>query len=78
MELGDFWERQAEDWVRWAREPGHDSHWLFHRDRFLDLVPPPGLREIADTSDDEGAARWRRIPLFLHIRGAHARVGSDG
>jgi hypothetical protein len=36
------------------------------------------LREIADTSDDEGAARWRRIPLFLHIRAAHARVSSDG
>jgi hypothetical protein len=35
------------------------------------------LREIADTSDDEGAARWR-IPLFLHIRAAHARVSSDG
>jgi ubiquinone/menaquinone biosynthesis C-methylase UbiE len=25
------------------------------------------LREIPDTSDDEGATRWRRIPLFLHI-----------
>jgi hypothetical protein len=92
MELGDFWERQAEDWVRWAREPDHDSYWLFHRDRFLEHRPLEDyflalegsalvverLREIVDTSDDEGAVRWRRIPLFLHIRAAHARVGSDG
>jgi SAM-dependent methyltransferase len=35
------------------------------------------LREIPDTSDDEGAARWRRIPLFLHIRAAHAGVSSN-
>ena len=25
--LSDFWERQAESWVRWAREPGHDTYW---------------------------------------------------
>ena len=53
MELGDFWERQAEDWVRWAREPDHDSYWLFHRDRFLDLLPPPG-RLTVDVGCGEG------------------------
>ena len=53
MELGDFWERQAEDWVRWAREPGHDSYWLFHRDRFLELLPPPG-RLTVDVGCGEG------------------------
>ena len=42
MSLSDFWEQQAGRWVRWARQPGHDSYWLFHRDRFLELVPPPG------------------------------------
>jgi len=42
VSLGDFWEGQAEAWVRWAREPGHDSYWRFHRDRFLELLPPPG------------------------------------
>jgi SAM-dependent methyltransferase len=40
--LSDFWEEQAEAWVRWARAPAHDSYWLFHRDRFLELLPPPG------------------------------------
>jgi SAM-dependent methyltransferase len=40
--LREAWEKHAADWVRWAREPGHDSYWLFHRERFLELVPPPG------------------------------------
>jgi SAM-dependent methyltransferase len=53
MELGDFWERQAEDWVRWAREPGHDSYWHFHRDRFLELLPAPG-RLTVDVGCGEG------------------------
>jgi ubiquinone/menaquinone biosynthesis C-methylase UbiE len=53
MELGDFWERQAEAWVRWAREPGHDSYWLFHRDRFLELLPPPGSLTV-DVGCGEG------------------------
>jgi ubiquinone/menaquinone biosynthesis C-methylase UbiE len=25
--------------VAWARAPGHDSYWRFHRDRFLELLP---------------------------------------
>ncbi len=53
MSLGDFWEKQAERWVRWAREPGHDSYWRFHRDRFLELVPPPG-RLTVDVGCGEG------------------------
>src|SRR6266516_7187462 len=121
VSLDDFWERQAESWVRWAREPGHDSYWRFHRDRFLELLPPPGrltvdvgggegrlardlkahghtvlaidrsptmvqeyfraleqagllverVREIEDSTKDPAqpsVLRWRRIPLFLHIR----------
>jgi SAM-dependent methyltransferase len=51
--LSDFWEQQAEAWVRWAREPGHDSYWLFHRDRFLELLPHPG-RLTVDVGCGEG------------------------
>jgi SAM-dependent methyltransferase len=51
--LSDFWERQAEAWVRWARERGHDSYWLFHRDRFLELLPAPG-RLTVDVGCGEG------------------------
>jgi SAM-dependent methyltransferase len=35
------WEPEAENWVRWAREPGHDAYW-YYRDAFFDLLPPPG------------------------------------
>jgi ubiquinone/menaquinone biosynthesis C-methylase UbiE len=53
VELSDFWEGQAEAWVRWAREPGHDSYWRFHRDRFFDLLPAPG-RLTVDVGCGEG------------------------
>ncbi len=46
MQLRDAWERHAADWVRWAREPGHDSYWQFHRERFFQLVPRPGRLTI--------------------------------
>src|SRR6266508_1607388 len=51
--LSDFWEGQAERWVRWAREPGHDTYRCFHRDRFLELVPPAG-RLTVDVGCGEG------------------------
>lgn len=41
MTLGDAWEAEARNWIAWARAPGHDSYWRFHRDRFLSLLPPP-------------------------------------
>jgi SAM-dependent methyltransferase len=53
MALSEFWEAQAEAWVRWARKPGHDSYWLFHRDRFLELLPPPGWLTV-DVGCGEG------------------------
>ena len=40
------WEPEAENWVRWARAPGHDAYW-FYRDSFFDeIVPPPGRRTL--------------------------------
>jgi SAM-dependent methyltransferase len=53
MQLRDAWERHAAEWVRWAREPGHDSYWRFHRERFFELVPPPG-RLTLDLGCGEG------------------------
>lgn len=46
MTLRDAWEAQAESWAAWARRPGHDSYDRFHRDAFLELLPPPGRRTI--------------------------------
>jgi SAM-dependent methyltransferase len=49
----EFWEEHAKAWVRWAREPGHDTYWRFHRDRFLELLPQPG-RLTVDVGCGEG------------------------
>jgi SAM-dependent methyltransferase len=45
-DLAAAWEAGAEQWIAWARAPGHDSYWTFNRDAFLALVPPPGRRTL--------------------------------
>jgi SAM-dependent methyltransferase len=45
-ELARAWEENAAAWVAWAREPGHDSYWRFHRDLFLELVSRPAGRTL--------------------------------
>ena len=68
MSLSEHWERHAADWMRWAREPGHDSYWRFHRDRFLELLPPPG-RLTLDVGCGEG-----RLARDLKERGHNVRA----
>jgi SAM-dependent methyltransferase len=46
MDLSERWEAEAARWIAWARAPGHDSFWRFHRDQFLAIVPPPGRRTV--------------------------------
>src|SRR5262249_30767550 len=45
-DLRRAWEENARDFIEWARTPGHDSYWRFHRDLFLEIVPPPGRRTL--------------------------------
>jgi ubiquinone/menaquinone biosynthesis C-methylase UbiE len=40
------WEREAENWVRWARTPGHDPYWLYRASFFDAILPPPGRRTL--------------------------------
>jgi SAM-dependent methyltransferase len=68
--LRQTWERNAEAWIRWAREPGHDSYWRFHRDRFFELMPSPG-RLTLDIGCGEG-----RLGRDLAARG-HRVIGID-
>ncbi|MDP9306903.1 MAG: class I SAM-dependent methyltransferase [Actinomycetota bacterium] len=68
MSLSEHWERHAADWTRWAREPGHDSYWRFHRDSFLELLPPPG-RLTLDVGCGEG-----RLARDLKERGHNVRA----
>jgi ubiquinone/menaquinone biosynthesis C-methylase UbiE len=64
------WEAHAADWIRWAREPGHDSYWRFHRDAFLPLIPA-APRRLLDLGCGEG-----RLSRDLRAAG-HDVVGVD-
>lgn len=68
--LRDAWDASAEQWVAWARAPGHDTYWRFHRSAFLPLIPPPG-RLTVDLGCGEG--RLARDLLGL----GHQVVGID-
>jgi len=68
--LADAWERNATEWITWARLPGRDSYWRFHRDTFLPLLPPPG-RLTLDVGCGEG-----RLSRDLKALG-HNVVGLD-
>jgi SAM-dependent methyltransferase len=68
--LGVAWEQNADDWVAWARKPGHDSYWQFHRDAFRRLLPEPEGRAL-DVGCGEG-----RLPRDLKSWGYDV-VGVD-
>jgi SAM-dependent methyltransferase len=65
----EHWERQAGNWLEWARRPDFDSYWRYSG-HFFDLVPPPGRRTI-DVGCGEG-----RVTRDLAARG-HRVVGVD-
>jgi SAM-dependent methyltransferase len=67
VSLSEHWERHAADWTRWAREPGHDSYWRFHRDRFFELLPPPA-RLTLDVGCGEGRVARDLAALGHNVR----------
>ena len=68
--LSEAWEKEAARWIKWAREPGHDSYWQFPRDQFFELLPKPGKLTV-DIGCGEG-----RLPRDLKKLG-HKIVGCD-
>jgi SAM-dependent methyltransferase len=81
MSLRDAWEQAAPEWITWARKPGHDSYWRFHREQFLSLVPPSGELTV-DIGCGEGrvardlAALGHRV-LAIDGSMAMARAAAD-
>jgi SAM-dependent methyltransferase len=69
--LRDAWEGEARNWIAWARTPGHDSYWRFHRDAFLPTLPQPPC-QVIDVGCGEG-----RLPRDLQQLG-YKVVGVDG
>lgn len=70
-ELSEAWEANASAWIAWAREPGHDSYWRFHRDQFLEIVPPPGGRTL-DLGCGEGRLARDLVALGHDVVGIDA------
>lgn len=70
MTLADSWEAQSQHWIQWARRPGFDSYWRYHRDQFLQLLPPPSRRTV-----DVGCGEGR---LTRHLKEiGHQIIGVD-
>jgi len=69
-DLAAAWREHAEEFIAWARIPGHDSYWRFHRDIFFEILPAPGRRTL-DLGCGEG-----RVGRDLAALG-HTVVGVD-
>jgi SAM-dependent methyltransferase len=46
MNSDGSWESEAENWVRWARTPGHDEYWYYGTSFFDHIVPAPGRHTL--------------------------------
>lgn len=68
--VGGEWESEAENWIRWARTPGHDHYWYYRDDFFDRLIPPAGHRTV-EVGCGEG-----RVARDLAARG-HCVIGVD-
>lgn len=66
-----WWEREAGNWLAWARTPGHDAYWYYRESFFDRIVPPPG-RWTVEIGCGEG-----RVTRDLTGRG-HRVVSLDG
>jgi ubiquinone/menaquinone biosynthesis C-methylase UbiE len=70
LNLREAWESQAANWIRWARKPGFDTYWRFHRQHLLSSLPAPGRLTL-----DIGCGEGR---LTRDLRGlGHRAIGID-
>lgn len=45
-EARGVWESQAENWIAWARTPGHDDYWRYSPSFFREIVPSSAGRTL--------------------------------
>lgn len=70
-DLSAIWQENAEDWLAWARTPGHDvAFWEMNLPAMLDVMPSPGIGTV-DIGCGEG-----RVGRVLAQRG-HRVHGLD-
>src|SRR5689334_12372552 len=48
----EHWSRFAQEWIAWARTPGHDAFWAYRR--YLAEFIGPGDGEVLDVGCGEG------------------------
>jgi SAM-dependent methyltransferase len=63
MSLRGAWDEQAHNRIAWTRNSLDDSFYRFHRERFFELLPPPG-RLTVDLGAGEG-----RVARAMRARG---------
>jgi SAM-dependent methyltransferase len=71
VDLRAAWEKNAPGFIAWARKPGHDSYWRFHREAFFELLPAPGERTL-DLGCGEGRVSRDLTALGHHVVGVDA------
>jgi SAM-dependent methyltransferase len=64
VRLARGWEREAANWIAWARRPGHDSFW-YYGGSFRELLPGPGRRTL-DLGCGEGRVA-RDLAALGHV-----------
>jgi SAM-dependent methyltransferase len=76
----EHWEKEAPNWVAWARTPDFDAYWKYSP-HFFDLLPSPGMRTL-EVGCGEGrvtrdlAARGHRV-VAVDTTAALIRLARD-